>query len=106
MFQKVSWVFHTQMYLLFNRPFKGSMKKGLQKSLQRISENVILKDSQSIELSFSNRFSSQRKYPVLQYTRTWPLGIRDSAILALTAVIFETGSMPTPTKLQNPTICG
>ena len=24
----------------------------------------------------------------------------------LTAVIFETGEMPTPTRLQNPTICG
>ena len=25
---------------------------------------------------------------------------------ALTAVFFETGAMPVPTKLQNPTICG
>ena len=24
----------------------------------------------------------------------------------LTAVVFETGAMPTPTKSQNPTICG
>ena len=63
MLQKASWVFHNQ---IFNRTFKGSMKKGLQKSLQRISEIVILKDSQGIELSFSNRFSSQRKYTMLK----------------------------------------
>ena len=25
---------------------------------------------------------------------------------ALTAVFFETGAMPVPTKLRNPTICG
>ena len=66
MLQKASWVFHNQ---IFNRTFKGSMKKGLQKSLQRISEIVILKDSQGIELSFSNRFSSQRRFLVLHYIR-------------------------------------
>ena len=27
-------------------------------------------------------------------------------IMALTAVLVETGAMPVPTKSQNPTVCG
>ena len=32
--------------------------------------------------------------------------IRLEKILTLTAVFFETGAMPVPTKSRNPTICG
>ena len=34
-----------------------------------------------------------------------PITVR-SAVKHLTAGFFETGAMPTPTKSQNPTICG
>ena len=30
----------------------------------------------------------------------------EDPVSSLTAVFFETGAMPVPTKLQNPTICG
>ena len=64
MLQKVSWVFYNQICLHFQRIYE---KRFTKESFQRISENVILKDSEGIELSFSNRFSSQRKHLVLQY---------------------------------------